>query len=230
MIEEPPLLKVKAIRPKPDLEKIEALRGVPTGVLTDALNGRGALDQTVKPLSPTVLPAELCGPALTCLCGPADILAILGSLHEITTGEILVIATDAWTKCAATGDRVIGMLKNAGGAGVVTDGLVRDVSGIESIGLPVYCAGVSPNSPFAKGPGEIGFTVQLAGVSVSSGDILVGDRDGIVVVPYNLIDSVIAEVAAIKILEADLDDKVSMGLKYPEYIAELMNSEQIKRL
>jgi len=116
MIEEPPLLKVKAIRPKPDLMKIEALRGVPTGILADALNGRGALHHSIKPLSPTVLPADLCGPALTCLCGPADILAILGSLHEITKGEILVIATDNWTGCAATGDRVIGMLKNAGGA------------------------------------------------------------------------------------------------------------------
>jgi len=230
MIEEPPLLKIKANRQKPDVEKIDALRGVPTGVLTDALSGRGALDQSIKPLSPGVLPTQVCGPALTCLCGPADILAILGSLHEITEGEVLVIATDSWTGCAATGDRVIGMLKNAGGAGVVTDGLVRDVSGIEAVGLPVYCAGVSPNSPFAKGPGEIGFTVQIAGVSISSGDILVGDRDGIVVVPYDLIDGVIAEVAAIKILEAELDEKVSQGLKYPEYISEMMNSEQVKRV
>jgi len=70
----------------------------------------------------------------------------------------------------------------------------------------------------------------MGGVSISSGDILVGDRDGIVVVPYDLIDSVIAEVAAIKILEAELDEKVNLGLKYPDYISELMNSERVKRL
>jgi len=211
MIEEPPLLLIKDKRRKPDPTKIDALRGVPTGILTDAMNGRGALSCRVSALSPDVLPTDVCGPALTCLCGPADILAILGSLYEISANEVLVIATDNWSGCAVTGDRVVGMIKNAGGAGVVTDGLVRDVAGVEAVGLPVFCAGVSPNSPFANGPGEIGFTVQLAGVSVDSGDVIVGDR-------------------SIYALEEEMDGKVSRGMKYPESIGELMNSEKIKRV
>ena len=230
MIEEPPLLIVKEHRNRPTAEQIEALRGTPTGFLTDAMNGRGALDHCVYALSPTVLSSELCGPALTCHCGPADILAILGGLDEIQIGDIMVVATGAWMQSAVTGDRVMGMLKNAGGVGFVTDGLVRDVEGIEEVGLPLMCCGVSPNSPFAKGPGEIGLPIQLAGVSVSSGDMIVSDRSGVVVVPFDRIDEVIETLTRIRVLEAELDAEVEQGLKLPENIKLMMQTEQVKRV
>ena len=230
MIEEPPLLTVKATRNRPSDAQIDALRTVPTGFLTDAMNGRGAMDHVIRPLSPTVLPVRLCGPALTCHCGPADILAILGGLDEIQAGDVMVVATERWMQCAVTGDRVMGMLKNAGGAGFVTDGLVRDVAGLEEVGLPLMCAGLSPNSPFAKGPGEIGFPIQLGGVTVSSGDMIVSDRDGVVVVPYDRLDEVIETVVKIQLLEKELDDQVAQGLKIPSAIKELMQSDQVKRV
>jgi 4-hydroxy-4-methyl-2-oxoglutarate aldolase len=230
MIEEPPLLIVKEHRNRPTIEQIEALKGTPTGFLTDAMNGRGALDHSVYALSPTVLSSELCGPALTCHCGPADILAILGGLDEIQAGDVMVVATGAWMQSAVTGDRVMGMLKNAGGVGFVTDGLVRDVEGIEEVGLPLMCCGVSPNSPFAKGPGEIGLPIQLAGVSVSSGDMIVSDRSGVVVVPFDRIDEVIETLTRIRVLEAELDAEVEQGLKLPENIKLMMQTEQVKRV
>jgi len=230
MIEEPPLLMVKAHRNRPSTDQIEALRGTPTGFLTDAMNGRGALDYSVQALSPSVLPSEVCGPALTCHCGPADILAILGALDEIQAGDVMVVATGAWTQSAVTGDRVMGMLKNAGGAGFVTDGLVRDVDGIEEVGLPLMCCGVSPNSPFAKGPGEIGLPIQLAGVSINSGDMIVSDRSGVVVVPFARIDEVIAKLDDIRMLEEELDAEVAQGLKLPENIKAMMQSDQVNRV
>lgn len=230
MIEEPPLLTVKATRNRPSDAQIDALRSVPTGFLTDAMNGRGAMDYRIQPLSPDVLPAQMCGPALTCHCGPEDILAILGALYELQEGDVLVVATGGWTQSAVTGDRVMGMLKNAGGAGFVTDGLVRDIEGLELVGLPLMCAGVSPNSPFAKGPGEIGFPIQLGGVSVNSGDVIVSDRDGVVVVPYDRISDVIDAVEKIQVLEKELDAEVSDGLTMPAHIESLMQSDQVKRI
>jgi 4-hydroxy-4-methyl-2-oxoglutarate aldolase len=230
MIEEPPLLTVKEHRNRPSVEQIEALRGTPTGFLTDAMNGRGALDHVVYALSPSVLSSELCGPALTCHCGPADILAILGGLNEIQAGDVMVVATGGWTQSAVTGDRVMGMLKNAGGAGFVTDGVVRDVDGIEEVGLPLMCCGVSPNSPFAKGPGEIGLPIQLAGVSVNSGDMIVSDRSGVVVVPFERIDEVIEAIARIRVLEDQMDAEVAQGLKLPEHIKAMMQADQVRRV
>ncbi|OED40357.1 aldolase [Chromatiales bacterium (ex Bugula neritina AB1)] len=230
MIEEPPLLTVKAERPRPTAAQLAALDGVPTGFLTDAMSGQGALDPTIRPLNPEVLSSVASGPVLTCACGPADLLAVLGALTEIQAGDILVADSGDWQKSAIVGDRVMGMLKNAGAAGFVTDGLVRDLEGINEVGLPVFCKGLSPNSPYAKGPGTIGTDIQLGGVSVKSGDILVTDDSGIVVVPYERIDEVIASVAHIKELEEALDAKVADGLVVPDDIRSLMESDQVKRI
>ena len=230
MIEEPPLLLVKADRARPSSQQLAALKDTPTGFLTDAMNGRGALAPDICPLSPGVLPSNMCGVALTCLCGPADLLAVLGALTEVQTGDILVAATGNWRQSAVVGDRVLGMLKNAGGIGFLTDGLVRDVEGINPVGLPVFCSGLSPNSPYANGPGEIGTQVQLGGLSINSGDIIVSDDSGTVVIPFEKIDSVIAAVEHIKILEHELDAKVSAGLSVPDDIRALMKSDQVKRI
>ena len=65
----------------------------------------------------------------------------------------------------------------------VTDGLVRDVDGIDAVGTPVFARGVSPNSPFKDGPGEIGLAVVVGGAAIESGDVIVGDKNGVAVVP-----------------------------------------------
>lgn len=230
MIEEPSLLTVKVERPRPSAKQLAALDGVPTGFLTDSMSGRGALGPAIRPLSPGVLPSRVCGVALTCLCGPADLLAVMGALTEVQAGDILVADTGDWQQCAVVGDRVIGMLKNAGGAGFITDGLVRDIEGINEVGLPVFCSGLSPNSPFAKGPGEIGTDIQLGGVVIRSGDVIVSDDSGIVVVPFDCIDEVIASVARIQVLEEELDARVAEGQVVSDAIVELMASDQVKRI
>ncbi|MBX2882411.1 MAG: hypothetical protein KTR32_20855 [Granulosicoccus sp.] len=230
MIEEPPLLTIRENRPRPTAAQVKALTGVPTGFLTDAMEGRGAMDSGIKALSPGVLPSSMCGPALTCHCGPADLLALLGGLAELLPGDVMVVATGRWQGCAVVGDRVIGMLNNGKAGGFVTDGLVRDVAGINPVGLPVFCTGVSPNSPFSKGPGEIGFEVMVGDVAVNSGDMIVADEDGVVVVPFARIDEIIDTVQRIVTLETELDARVAEGLAIPDNIVELMKSDQVRRV
>ncbi len=230
MIEEPPLLTLKVNRPRPTPDQLAALDGVPSGFLTDAMNGQGAMEPSIRPLNPAVLSTTVCGVALTCECGPADLLAVLGALTEVQTGDVLVADSGNWQRSAIVGDRVMGMLKNAGAVGFVTDGVVRDIEGINDVGLPVFCKGLSPNSPYAKGPGSIGTDIQIGGVSVKSGDVIVTDDSGIVVVPFEKIDDVIAAVAHIRVLEEELDAKVADGLVVPDDIKTLMSSDQVKRI
>jgi len=66
---------------------------------------------------------------------------------------------------------MLGMARNLGVAGFVTDGMVRDIIGIQGVGLPVYCAGVTPNSPVRNGPGTVGEPVDIGGLRIESGDI-----------------------------------------------------------
>lgn len=229
MIEDPPLIDIQSRENTPTSRQIAALSVHPTGFLVDAMFGSGAIPYDIKALSPGTLPVKFCGPALTCDPGPADVIAVVAAVSEVQAGDILVAATGDWTGCAAVGDRVLGMAKNAGAAGFVTDGLVRDVDGVEAVGLPVYCKGVSPNSPFNSGPGTVGFPVQLGGVQICNGDVLVADRDGVVVVPFERIDEVASRAAHISEVEAQLDAQVAAGLIVPDSMKELLAGDRVRR-
>ena len=226
MIEDPPLLTIKRRFERPAADIISAFSGVPVSQVVDAMGGRGALHHAIKPLLPGT--AILVGVALTCHCGPSDNLALFGALDVAVSGDVIVAATDSFAGAAVTGDLVLGMARNKGVAGFVTDGLVRDVIGIEAVGLPVYCAGVIANSPARNGPGTVGFPVVLGGVTISPGDILVGDRDGVAVVPRLEASAVLARLAAIKAAEQDLDAKVRQGLEMPEFATVVLKSDRTR--
>jgi 4-hydroxy-4-methyl-2-oxoglutarate aldolase len=231
MIEDPPLLTVRNNFERPTAADVAALRGAATGHLVDALGGGGALDRRIKPVT-RAAPAEqvFCGVAVTCDCGPADNLAVFGALEATRPGDVIVAATDAYMGCALIGDLVLGMARNCGAVAFVTDGLARDLDGLEAVGIPVFCRGISPNSPARNGPGKVGLPVNLGTVTVESGDVVVGDRDGVVVVPRARIAEVVEALVRIREAEAGLEAKVDGGLKVPDFIADLLASDRVRRL
>ena len=228
MIEDPPILTIRRRFARPDAALVEALRDVPTGYLVDAMGGRGALGHGIKPLMPDK--AALCGVAVTCHCGPADNLALFAGLDGAEPGDVLVAGTDGFAGTAVTGDLLLGMARNKGVAGFVTDGMVRDLAGIEGVGLPVYCAGVTPNSPARNGPGTVGFAIALGNVTIHPGDILVGDRDGVVVVPLAEGQAVLERLPGIRQAEQELEAKVRGGLQIPDFITTVLRSGRTRNI
>ena len=179
MIEEPPPLVFAPSIERPSGRDRRALSRRPTSFIVDAMGGTGALDWRIKPL----VGRSFVGVALTCDCGPLDNLAFMAALAESKPGDVLVVATGGYVGAAVTGDLLIGVARNRGAVGFVTDGLVRDLDDLEALGLPVFAMGVTPNSPQRRGPGSVGLPIVCGGVAVASGDVVVGDRDGVVVVP-----------------------------------------------
>lgn len=231
MIEEPPLLTIRRPTRRPTKAQIAAFQGVPSSFVVDAMYGDGAFPASIRALGDgRDYRCVAAGPALTVDTGPADILALIAALTEIRPGDVVVSAFGGHQGCAAAGDRATGMMKNCGAAGFVTDGPVRDYAGIVGVGLPVWCTGLTPGSPFGKGPGRVGFPVQIAGRTVDSGDMVVADRDGVVVVPFDRIDEVIAMLPRVQELETALDAEVHAGLKIPQDILDLVASDQVKHV
>jgi 4-hydroxy-4-methyl-2-oxoglutarate aldolase len=228
MIKDPPVLTIRRNFPRPAAADIAAFAGVPTGYVIDALGGRGALDYRIKPLAP--VKSVLVGVAVTCDCGPADNLALFGALEVAKAGDVLVAATDGFTATALVGDLFMGMARNRGIKGLVTDGLARDLPGILGVGLPIYCAGITPNSPARNGPGTVGLPVVLGGVTVESGDIIVGDLDGVVVVRQNQAAAVIEKLAEVRAAEAALEAKVKGGLEVPDFIKAVLASGRVAEI
>lgn len=225
MIEDPPILTIRRRFPRPTPEQVAALSGVPTGYVADCMDGRGALDARIAPIGST--PPSFCGVAVTCHAGPGDCLAVLAALDVIRPGDVVVAATDGFTGTAVAGDRLIGMARNGGAVGFVTDGCVRDVAGIEAGGLSCFARGTTPNSPANTGPGTVGLSVTVGGRRVASGDIVVGDRDGVVVVPFERINAVIGRLSRVRAAEAGLDEDVSGGLAVPAEIRALLDSDSV---
>ncbi len=209
MIEEPPPLVFAPAVERPPAELVEGLRGAPTSFIVDAMGGSGALDWRVRPM----VGDRLIGVALTCDCGANDNLALIAACAESEPGDVLVAATRFYAGAAVTGDLLLGVARNRGVAGFVTDGLVRDLADLEELNLPVYAIGVSPNSPGKRGPGAVGLPIVCGGCAVSSGDVVVGDRDGVVVVPRARLAETLANLKQVRAAEAAMLARVRGGLR-----------------
>ncbi len=214
MLDNPPILTIHRGFTRPDPALVERFRGAQTSHLADAMQGRGALDYTIKPLDPDN--AAFVGSALTAFAYPADIAAMFGAVHEAQPGDVIVLANDAFTTTAVVGDLAAGMMKNKGVVAFVTDGLARDKAGIVATGLPLFCRGIQPNSPAMNGPGVVGAPVTLGDVHVNPGDIVVGDADGVVIVPRDRAEQVLERLAAIRAAEARAEAAVRDGATMSE--------------
>ena len=224
MIEKPPVLRLRRPDRRPTDAQIAAFSGAATSFVVDAMLGAGALDARIAPMPDTA--ARVAGPALTCDNGPGGVLATLGAIHLVRPGDVIVAGFGGHQGCAAAGDKVTGMARNAGAVAFITDGPVRDAADIRKAGLPVWCTGLTPGTPHENGPGTVGLPIHIAGQRVETGDLIVADEDGVVVVPFARIDAVIAHLNVVRGLEGDLDTKIADGFREP--IAELLASDRVR--
>ena len=226
MLEDPPLLTVKKSWQRPAKAKIERLKGVQTGQAIDAMDGRGALEAAIKPLDPAC--CTILGTAITCETGPNDNLAILAALSLAQPGDVLVSASEGFSHSAVFGDNTAIMAKNKGLVGVVIDGMMRDLAGLLPVGIPLFCRGITPNSCVRSGPGRVGMPVVVGGVLVHSGDIIIGDRDGIVVIPQGDLEGLQPRIDAILKAEVETQASIRGGFTNLGGIEDLLKSSKVR--
>ncbi len=128
------------------------------------------------------------------------------------------------------GDLLLGMARNRGIIGFVTDGLVRDIPGLRGVGLPVFCAGVTANSPARNGPGTVGLPIVIGDALVESGRHpgrrQRRSRRGAARRPQQ----VLGRLEAVRAAERDLEAKVKDGLEIPDFVRAILASERVKSL
>lgn len=225
MLKDPPLLTIRRDFPRPARVLIAKLDGAQTGHIVDAMQGRAALDHHIKPVDAEC--AQFVGPAITCQTGADDNLAILAALVLAQPGDVIVAAADGFSATAVVGDNVTMMAKNKGVAAIVIDGMARDSYGIVPVGLPVFSRGITPNSCVRSGPGKIGLPVVCGGVTVQSGDIVLGDRDGVVVIPQAHAEDIVAHLDEIRRLEEETQKKIRAGMTHLPSIEDLLKSDRV---
>ena len=126
-------------------------------------------------------------------------------------GDVVVAASGGATGAAVTGDLIIGVARNRGAVGFVTDGLVRDIAALEALNVPVFAIGVCAVPPGRRGPGTVGLPIVCGGRPISSGDVIVADRDGVAVVPRERLAETIERLERVRIAEARVLERVRAG-------------------
>ena len=225
MLKDPPLLTIRRSFQRPAREVMAKLAGAQTGHIVDAMLGRAALDHRIKPVDPET--AQFVGPALTCHAGADDNLAILAALALAEPGDVIVAAADGFSTTAVVGDNVTMMAKNKGVVAIVIDGMARDRTGIVPVGLPVFARGITPNSCVKNGPGKVGLPIVCGGVSVQAGDVVLGDRDGVVVIPQGQLADVVAALDEIRHMEEETQAKIRAGMSQLPNIDALLKSDRV---
>jgi 4-hydroxy-4-methyl-2-oxoglutarate aldolase len=222
---EPAPLTIRRDWPRPDARTLAAFKDAPTGFVVDAIGRAGALDHRIRPVWAG---PHFAGPALPVWSAARDNLAPYAAIAFAKPGDVMLIATGEYEGAAVTGDVMIGMMRNAGIVAAITDGLVRDVAGIIEVGIPVYARGVTPNSPFKHGPGSIGLPIAIGGQAVEAGDLVVGDRDGVVIVPRRRIAEAAAELATVREKETGMDALVKSGATVPAWLEARLAGDDIR--
>ncbi|MBN9062628.1 MAG: hypothetical protein BGP06_00035 [Rhizobiales bacterium 65-9] len=190
------------------IEKCRKLLSYGSATVFEANGRRGAFDSGIKPLDDGMTVAGL---AFTCECPPNDNLTLHAALKMARPGEVLVCDAHGCTEQGMFGDVMASCAVGAKLAGLVTDGGIRDCATIIEVGLPVFAGGISIKGTIKETLGSLKEPIVLAGVLVRPGDAIIGDSDGVVVVPIEKIDSVLDGCKQRAEKEAAVKDKFATG-------------------
>jgi regulator of RNase E activity RraA len=194
----------------------ESLMLIPTAALSDAQAGMTTMDAGIRTRVPGL---KLAGPAFTVRCMTGSIITVHKALAEAQPGDVLVVDGLGDATEALFGELMGRDAKAAGIAGVVIDGPVRDVAGLGILGLPSFSRHVTPRVGSNRRLGTVGGRISCGGVAVEPGDWIVGDDDGVVVVPREQAKKLVAAGLAIEDKERDIASRIDSG----ERIADILN-------
>jgi 4-hydroxy-4-methyl-2-oxoglutarate aldolase len=197
---------------RPDQALVAALSELATTQIADSGAPVGVVGPGLRRLAGG---AQMCGPAVTVWTKPGDILFVLKAVDLITSGDVLVVDSGGREDAAVMGDVVGQTIADLGCVGVVVDGAVRDVDGLDAAGLPTFARGVHPATGSNQGPGAINVAVQCGGVAVRPGDVVRADSSGVVVVPREHLVTVVEASRAVADRESAWRAAIAGGESLP---------------
>ena len=200
---------------------VSAARKFQASILADVGGRRGTLGGRIQPLARSM---KVAGPAFTVEVRPGDNLMIHAALVLAKPGDVIVVDGKGDLSCALTGALMAAQAQKAGIAGFVIDGAVRDTEECARGSFPIFAAGANPNGPLKGAAGRVNWPVSLASTPVNPGDLIVGDADGVVVVPRELAAAIVGAAQAKVDSEAERMKAIGRGELVQGWVAEGLKS------
>jgi len=200
---------------------VKAAAKFQASILADVGGRRGTLGGRIQPLASSM---KVAGPAFTVEVRPGDNLMIHAALNLAKPGDVIVVDGKGDLSCALTGALMAAHAQKAGIAGFVIDAAVRDTEDCAKGTFPIFASGANPNGPLKNSGGRINWPVSLAGTTVNPGDLIVGDADGVVVVPREMAAEIVKGAQA----KVDSEDQrmkaIGRGELKQAWVAESLKS------
>lgn len=187
---------------------IEQLAQFQAATIHEAIGKQGALPSAIKPIVPSMM---LCGRAFTIDSMPRDNLLLHRAIAQASEGDVLVAKMSNFYEAGYWGELMSVGAMQRGIAGLVIDGCVRDANQIEALGFPVFSRGLCIHGTTKYGKGTLNQPIIIGDIRIEAGDFVVGDRDGVVVVPADRAEEAIEKSTAREKKEANTLEQLRSG-------------------
>jgi len=200
-------------------EIIEEFKKIPTTIVSDAMNRTNAMKASIKPLIENI---HIAGSAITVKCMVGNNIMTHQAIYLAEPGDVIVIDARGHVDTSVWGGVQTLACKSRGILGVVIDGSIRDVRDIKKLQYPVFCSGVVPAGPHKGWGDSVNIPIQCGGVPVNPGDIIIGDDDGVVVIPRNEAEEVFKKAKN----RIEIEEKWIVGVKKGKTTLELIGLDK----
>jgi 4-hydroxy-4-methyl-2-oxoglutarate aldolase len=186
----------------------ERFAGFDPATIYEAAGLKGMVDPAIRPAWPG---AKLCGAAFTVECPPGDNLMMHHAVASAAPGMVIVARMGGYLLTGAWGEILTVAAQARGIAGLAADGAVRDIEAIAARGFPIFSRGLAIGACTKERYGALDIPIQFGGVTIRTGDIIVGDADGLVVVEQSRAGEVLQKAEARRTREAGLIEELLKG-------------------
>lgn len=204
-------------------DMIRTYKTFATPHISDNMQRLYAMDSSIRPYYKS---GTLAGRAFTVKNRPGDNLLIHKAIDMAGEGDVIVVETGGDTTNAVLGEIMVRLAKKNGIEGFVVDGAIRDSEALYEMNYPVFAKGVTHRGPYKDGPGEINVPIQLGSAVIHPGDMIVGDMDGVAVVPKEEVEEIAEKVKATAKKENDVFKSIEEGTIDRTWVDAKLKSER----
>ena len=211
----------------PDPEVVEAFRDIPAANVADTMGRSCALTSEIRLISNPSRP--MVGTAVTVKARPGDNLMLHKALDMAGEGDVIILSND--------GDRthsLMGEIMAVYGAhtrklaGIVLDGPIRDIEELSQMDMPLYATGSIPGGPYKEGPGEVNVPISIGNIAVMPGDIILGDKDGVIVIPRKDAPEILEAAKKYAALDAGKVEAAKSGNAKRQWVIDTLEKKQVE--
>jgi len=194
--------------PRIPIDLVNQYKELSSATVHEASGGKGALSSRIKPISPEM---KMCGPVVTVKLQPCDNLMLHKAIYVAEKGDVIVADAGGFMEAGAWGEIMAVAAQHRGIGGFVFNGTVRDSHAMSEMGFPVFCCGLSIKGTGKISLGLINHRLNLDNVTIDPGDLILGDRDGLVIVKQKEAHEVLEKSMAREEKEKGIKERLRKG-------------------